>query len=387
MNKIAILPLRAGSKGISNKNKKRLLGRPLFNWVLTEAVFSNLDEIYVFTDDDSIIEYVESEFVWTDKVKSFRRSKESATDFASTELAMMELAEAINYKFDIFCLLQATSPLTTRHDINRIIEKVQTDEFDSALTVVETKRFIWSDEGESLNYDYSNRPRRQDFNGLLIENGAVYATTRENLKKTKNRLGNRIAVVKMPEDSLVEIDEPSDFIIIEELLKNRFFKWKKQFPRVKVLCLDVDGVFTKATINVSKDGEFSKEFSYRDGLGLQLIREEGVEIIIITSENSDIVKMRMNKLGIENVYMGIKDKYSKLEQICMESGLKRNELAYVGDDINDLANIVSCGLGLCPGDAQQEVKEYADIILHNNGGERAVREVCEYIIKNNTKNS
>jgi N-acylneuraminate cytidylyltransferase len=191
----------------------------------------------------------------------------------------------------------------------------------------------------------------------------------------------------MPEDSLVEIDEPADFIIIEELLKNRFFKWKKQFPRIKVLCLDVDGVFTKATISVSKEGEFSKEFSYRDGMGLQLIREEGVEVIIMTSENSDIVRKRMHKLGIENVYTGVKDKYSRLEQICSEMALNRNEIAYVGDDINDLSNILSCGLGLCPGDAQDKVIEYADIILHSNGGERAVREVCEYIIKNNTKNS
>ena len=387
MNRIAILPLRAGSKGIPNKNKKRLLGRPLYNWVLTEAVFSDLDEIYVFTDDESIIEYVESEYKWTNKVKLFRRSKESATDFASTEFAMMELAEANDFKFDILCLLQATSPLTTRHDINAVIEKVQSKEFDSALTVVETKRFIWNENGESLNYDYLKRPRRQDFDGLLIENGAVYATTRDSFKRTKNRLGNKIAVVRMSEDSLVEIDEPADFIILEELLKNRFFKWKKQFPRIKVLCLDVDGVFTKATINVSKDGEFSKEFSYRDGMGLQLIREEGVEVIIMTSENSGIVKKRMNKLGIDNIYLGIKDKYSKLEQICSEKALKRSELAYVGDDINDLSNIVSCGLGLCPNDAQEKVKEYADIILHSNGGERAVREVCEYIIKNNSKNS
>ena len=387
MNKIAILPLRAGSKSIPNKNKKRLLGRPLFSWVLTEAIFSNLDEIYVFTDDLSIIEYVKEEYKWSKKVKTFKRSEESATDFASTETGMMELAEAVNFNFDIYCLLQATSPLTTRYDINRVIEKVQSEAFDSALTVVEAKRFIWNAVGESLNYNYLNRPRRQDFNGLLIENGAVYATTRDNFIKTHNRLGGKISIVRMSDDSLVEIDEPTDFIVMEELLRKRLLKKKINSQKVKILCLDVDGVLTKATIHVSKDGEFSKEFSYRDGMGLQLLREEGIEVFVLTSEDSEIIKKRMAKLKIDNVYTGVKDKYFRLEWICAESGIERNEIVYIGDDINDLSNVLSCGLSLCPKDAQDRVKESADVILQSNGGERAVREACEFIIKMNAKNS
>src|ERR1700739_2590953 len=103
MNKIiAVLPLRKGSKGIPGKNKKKLLGRPLYQWVLGEAIFSKLDTIYVFTDDDEIIDAVEKDYRWTPKVKIWKRSPESASDTASTEMPMNELAEGISFDFDIF---------------------------------------------------------------------------------------------------------------------------------------------------------------------------------------------------------------------------------------------------------------------------------------------
>ena len=227
MKKIAIIPLRAGSKGIPGKNKKKLLGRPLFSLILGEAIFSNLDEIYIFTDDKDIIKYVNKNYTWTEKVKVMERSKESATDTASTEYGMVELAKKLNYNFDILCLLQATSPLTTREDINKCLDKIEKEKYDSALTVVNTMRFIWNENGKSINYDYNSRPRRQDFKGLLVENGAVYTTTKEQFKNSGVRIGGNIAIVKMSEDTLTEIDEKEDWVIMEKLIENRLSKFKK----------------------------------------------------------------------------------------------------------------------------------------------------------------
>ncbi|CAN0603291.1 unnamed protein product, partial [Ectocarpus sp. 12 AP-2014] len=167
---LGFIPLRKNSKGILGKNKKKLLGRPLFSWVLTEAIFSNLDVVYVFTDDTEIITYVQENFKWTDKVIALERSKENAEDTSSTEDAILEFSKRINHNYTSFCLLQATSPFTTRSDINRALEKNSQPNIDAVLSVVKTHRFIWSKEGKSLNYDYTKRPRRQDFDGLLIEN-------------------------------------------------------------------------------------------------------------------------------------------------------------------------------------------------------------------------
>lgn len=383
MKKIAIIPLRAGSKGIPGKNKKKLLGKPLFSWILGEAVFSDLDKIYIFTDDKDIVSMVRENYFWTDKVEIMIRSSESATDTASTEMGMKELAKKINYNFDILCLLQATSPLTSREDINNCLNKLVEEKYDSALTVVNTMRFIWSKNGESINYDFKNRPRRQEFSGILVENGAVYATTKKQFIESEIRIGGNVAVVKMPEDTLTEIDEIEDWIIMEKLLENRLSKKKKGIKKIKLLVLDIDGVFTNAKVSVNTTGEFSKEFSLIDGMGIELLKEEGIEIIVMTSEKSEIVKMRMEKLKIKEIYFGIKDKYSLLEKIILDKNIKRNEISYLGDDINDLANICSVKWGIVPQNAVLENKLKADFILNSYGGNGAIREIVNFLIKYN----
>jgi len=385
MKKIAIIPLRAGSKGIKNKNKRRLLGRPLFTWILGEAIFSNLDEIYIFTDDQWIIDFVNEEYSWSPKVKVLLRSAENATDTASTEIAMDEFVRHLDFKFDMLFLLQATSPLTSSMDINNAIKMLDENGFDSVLSVVKTHRFIWSKQGKSLNYDYLNRPRRQDFEGLLIENGAIYGIKNETYKKTKNRLGGKIGILEMTDDTLTEIDEPSDFLIIEQLLANRISSYKKTSNLIRFFVMDVDGVFTNGTVSYSNQGEFTKDFSLIDGMGISLLIEHGIVPVVITSEKSEIVIQRMKKLGIEHTYLGMKDKYSFLSKLLIDNGLTRSEVAYIGDDINDLANLYSTNLSFSPANGTSKVLAASDIALKKVGANGAVREAIEILIKYNQR--
>lgn len=385
MKKIGLIPLRKESKSIKNKNKRKLLGRPLFSWVLGEAIFSNLDEVYVYTDDEYIIDYINTEYNWTEKVKVLKRSPESATDTASTEFAMNEFVRKIDNKYDILMLLQATSPLTTKEDINKAIELLSEGKYDSIISVVETKRFFWNESGKPENYDFNNRPRRQDFKGTLVENGAIYITTKEQFEESGIRIGGKIGLLKMNEDTLYEIDEPNDWEIIEKLLKNRLLKNKKNISKIKAIVLDVDGIFTDAKVYYNENGEYLKQFSLRDGMGLSFLKDNDIDIIVITSENSKIVKKRMEKLGINKVYLGVKDKYSRLEKILLDEKLNRYEIAYLGDDINDISNIASCGWGICPQDAINEIKEVADIIINKNGGNHFIRESINFVLKYNKR--
>ncbi len=383
MKKIGFIPLRKGSKGIPNKNKRKMVGRPLFTWVLGEAVFSNLDEVYIYTDDENIIEFINKEYHWTNKVKALLRSEESASDEASTEFAMLEFCESINYDFDVFCLLQATSPFTQRQDINACFEKLNKG-FDAVLTVVNTHRFLWNEKGEALNYNPFKRPRRQDFEGLLVENGAVYTTTKASLQKHKNRLGDKVAVIKMSEDSLQEIDTESDWIAVESLLMERQKRAKKS-DKITHVVLDVDGVFTDGTITYTKDGEHTKNFDMRDGMGLEILRQFNVEVMVMTSEDSQLVAKRMQKLKIENVYLGVKDKYTLLNKIIIDKDIALSNVAYVGDDVNDLANICSVGWSLAPNNATDIVKQNADIVLSKNSGAGAIREASQFIMNYNKR--
>ncbi len=135
MKAIGFIPLRKGSKGIFGKNKRKMLGRPLFCWVLTEAIFSNLDEVIVFTDDTEIIEFVENQFNWSSKVKAVLRPDNTATDTASTEISILNYCESVDYNFDVFCLLQATSPFTKAEHINEGLLKIE-DVADSSLSKI-----------------------------------------------------------------------------------------------------------------------------------------------------------------------------------------------------------------------------------------------------------
>ena len=382
MKKVAIIPLRKGSKGIPGKNKKKMLGRPLFSWVLSAAIFSDLDEVYVFTDDEEILTFISKEYNWTSKVKGLLRNDENANDTASTESAMLEFAEKINYDFDVLCLLQATSPLTTSQDINNALSQISKEGKTAALSVVKTHRFTWNADGTPQNYDVFNRPRRQDFAGLLMENGAVYATTKDAFIKSKNRVSETIGLVEMPEETLMEIDSLSDWTIIESLLAERQKSFKKQ-ERINYLVLDVDGVFTDGCVYYGAEGELMKKFDMRDGMGLEILRQNNVEVVVITSENSDLVAKRMQKLQIKHTFLGVKDKYSFLQNFINQQQTSWANLAYVGDDVNDLANLCTVGWSFAPANATSVVKQQVDFTLSHNSADGAIREVCEWVMKYN----
>jgi N-acylneuraminate cytidylyltransferase len=384
MKKIGFIPLRKGSKSILGKNKRKMVGRPLFTWVLTQAIFSNLDEIVVFTDDDEILSFVNNQYKWTTKVRVILRNEQNAVDTASTESAIIEFCELINNDFDILCLLQATSPFTTYLDINKMLDIIQYEKYDSSLTVVNTHRFIWSNEGEPLNYDVFNRPRRQDFEGLLVENGAVYCTTKEAFAFSKNRVSGNIGLVEMDEDSLYEIDTETDWLIVEELLINRLKK-QKETNIITHFVLDVDGVFTDGTVFYSKEGELTKQFDMRDGMGLEILREQGIEVIVMTSELSELVAQRMKKLKIEHIFLGVKDKYALLQHLLTEKSIQASNIAYIGDDVNDLANMCSVGWSMTPNNATTIAKQHADIVLTHESGCGAIREACHFILNYNKR--
>jgi N-acylneuraminate cytidylyltransferase len=216
---IAFIPVRGGSKSIPLKNIKPLAGKPLVCWNIEALEACNeVDEIVVATDSNEIWETVSSRNY--KKVKLYRRSAENACDTASTESVMLEYIEYAKLaEGTIFMLVQATSPMTKTCHFKEALKQYAEGKYDSMLTCVRNYRFFWSEEGESINYDYRNRPRRQDFKGLLMENGAFYINTVGNILRDKNRLSGKIGIYEMPAYTATEIDEPEDWMILEQLMK------------------------------------------------------------------------------------------------------------------------------------------------------------------------
>lgn len=219
MTNIAFIPVRGGSKSIPLKNIKLLAGKPLVYWTAKAANDAKcIDKVIIATDSKEIKLAVES--FGLQKVSIYDRDPKNAQDTSSTESVMLEYIN--NQKLldeDYFFLIQATSPLLESKHIDGMYNQLLTQKADSVLSCVRNKRFFWSEDGKSLNYNYRSRPRRQDFVGLMMENGACYINSVRNIKKDQNRLSGKIAVYEMPEYTAVEIDEPDDFLIIEKLME------------------------------------------------------------------------------------------------------------------------------------------------------------------------
>lgn len=385
---VAFIPVRGGSKSIPLKNIKLFNGKPLVYWTVKAACGCQyIDKVYVATDSSRIkeaVEEFENERDFFRKIKVIGRSAESASDTASTEFAMLEFAT--QNKFDNIVLIQATSPLLTSRDLNRGFEAFKEENVDSVISVVPQKRFNWAvnDDGfaHPTNYDVFNRPRRQEFKEYYVENGAFYITSRERLMRFRNRVSGNIKAVEMDESTFFEIDEPSDWELIEGLMKKKHRDLLIEFPKIKMMLTDCDGCLTDGGMYYSEKGDELKKFNTKDGMGFKMLREKGIVTGIITGERMELNRKRAEKLKLDILEAGCRDKLEKINSICRERKIELSEVLYIGDDINDLEVMEQVGYSCCPSDAVQIIKNTANYVTKARGGQGVIREVVEMIIEN-----
>ena len=283
---VAFIPLRGGSKSIPHKNIKNIAGKPLSFWVIETALKSSaVDKIFVSTDSEEIKQVVNQ--IKNDKLEIISRSKKSATDQAATELAMLEFAKN-NKDFQDIILIQATSPLLTAKHLNEGVRKFKHNKYDSLLSVVRQKRFIWKENNNTacpINYNPLNRPRRQNFDGFMVENGEFYISSSENLLKSRCRISGKTGLYEMPEETFVELDSPMDWMIAETLLIHKKQRdIQNKIKKIKMAIFDVDGVFTDGSVYLDETGGESIKFSRIDGKGIEILRENKY-ILSASSEN------------------------------------------------------------------------------------------------------
>mmetsp|Transcript_39842 Transcript_39842/g.70045 ORF Transcript_39842/g.70045 Transcript_39842/m.70045 type:complete len:245 (-) Transcript_39842:55-789(-) len=219
---VAVIPARGGSVSIPLKNIKEMAGRPLIDWCIKAAIHSGcFAEVWVSTDHDKI-----AEVATASGAKVHRRSPETATNTASTELALIDFADA-HPEFDVLCLIQATSPLILPEHFKEALALYERVGAQSLVTAVRAHRFLWkvNPDGTATakNYIPEKRPRRQDWDGELVENGAFYFTDKALWESIKCRLGGKIALYEMPEHTFVELDSPVDWEIVKGLCMKHGF--------------------------------------------------------------------------------------------------------------------------------------------------------------------
>lgn len=383
---VAFIPARGGSKGIPGKNLALVGGRPMLDHVVLAALAAaRVDEVVVSTDDPGIAGHVEAAHP---AVTIHHRSAASATDTASTESVMLEYV-GTDPGATVLVLLQATSPLTTPGDVDAAIGLLDGG-FDSVVSVVAQRRFRWerSPDGSAspVAFDPVHRPRRQDHEGFLVENGAVYATTVPGLLASGCRVNGRVGLVEMPEETYVEVDEPADLALVDVLVRAA----SQPSPTaaatlaaasaIRLVITDIDGCLTDNGMYYGASGEESKRFSARDGKGFELLRGAGIETMLLTSEKGPIIGHRAEKLQVRHVTEGSADKRADADVVRRQLGLEWSEVAFLGDDVHDVELLRTVGLAACPADAHAAAVAAAAYRCRVAGGAGAFREVADLVV-------
>ncbi len=154
-----------------------------------------------------------------------------------------------------------------------------------------------------------------------------------------------------------------------------------ELKNIKLLILDVDGVLTDGRIEYGSGGMEIKAFDVKDGFGIRLLLEAGIEVAIITGRKSDALRHRVKDLKIEHLYEGVEDKVDVFKELLEKLGVDEEKVAYVGDDLYDLPVMTKVGVSIAVHDAHEAVKESADLVTTLPGGRGAVREVCEAMLE------
>ena len=210
MKVVSLILARGGSKGIKNKNIKHLCGKPLISYSIETSKKSQVNETWVSTDDSKI-----KSIALENNSRVIDRPDEFATDISPSEDSLIHFAE--NVDFDILVFLQPTSPLIKYYDIDNALKLI--GQYDSIFSAYENHWLPrWTKDIDTINWDITKRPRRQDIALEYVENGAIYITKKECLLKSRLRYSGKIGIYKMPFSKSFQIDTNDDLLLMEKII-------------------------------------------------------------------------------------------------------------------------------------------------------------------------
>lgn len=377
---VAIIPARGGSQGVPRKNLRRVGGIPLVGRAIQAALRCDLvDRVCVSTDDDEIAAVAEE---WGAEV--IRRPADLAGHTASSESALLhalDVLEGRDIQVGVLAFLQATSPFIDTEALAGAIRLVQARRRDSVFSAIETYGFLWRKGtghcAEAINHDAERRPRRQDREPHYLETGAFYVMRAKGFRAVGHRFFGSIGIAEVPERTAIEIDS------LAELEVARALAPLVDGPEpidVDAVVTDFDGVHTDDTVTVTETGHEAVRVSRSDGMGVARLRDAGVPLLILSTEENPVVSARARKLRVE-VRQGVGDKAAALREWADAAGVPLGRVAYLGNDVNDLPAMELVGWPIAVGDADPLVLAAARAVLDRPGGDGAVRELAERVLR------
>ena len=398
---LALIPARGGSKGIPRKNLRDFAGAPLIAYSIIAAKQAALvSRVIVSTDDPEIADVART---WGAEVPFMRPAafaQDDSTDLPVFQHALQWLWENEDYRPDIVVQLRPTSPVRPEGLIDEAIQKlINHPDADCVRGVVPSgqnpfKMWQVNPEGNlqplltlpGVSEPY-NAPR-QSLPPTYWQTGHIDVIRAETILNKSSLTGDKLLPILIDPLYTVDIDTPADLQRYAQLMSDSHLnpvdplKQRRGFPgQISCLIMDFDGVMTDDKVYVNQDGSESVCCSRSDGFGIGMLKDKtSIRALILSREENPVVSARAKKLKLE-VHQSVYFKDQAIQKLIEESNLNKNEIIYIGNDLNDLVVLPHVGFFACPADAHPQVRRQADLVLSHPGGNGAIRELIEIILK------
>ncbi|TVR19324.1 MAG: 3-deoxy-manno-octulosonate cytidylyltransferase [Balneolaceae bacterium] len=400
MKAIAVIPARFQSTRLPGKALKDIGGKPMIQHVFERVKQADLvHDAVIATDDERILRAAEN---FGGKAVMTSAHHQSGTD------RLIEISTKI--EADLYINVQGDEPFISPDDINKLIQNLSLKESEDIVTLCYPALFkeakpqnkvkvVFSSDKKALYFSralipFSNKLDTQNYHihiGMYGYGSGALERIKE-LPPSTLELAESLEQLRFLQAGLniyVDItNEPGLSVDTEDCLeKARYFyetgklrEIKPELSNIKLLVMDVDGVLSPASLMLSENGEEIKVFDVRDGMGIKRLLKAGIKLAVISGRGSSTTANRLKQLGITEYFFNVEQKGVVLKELIDRYALKKEEVLYIGDDINDLPAFNLAGISCTVADAPDYIKEKADIVLSKKGGKGAIREMSDKIL-------
>ncbi|WP_245162989.1 3-deoxy-manno-octulosonate cytidylyltransferase [Cobetia amphilecti] len=396
---VIIIPARYGSSRLPGKPLADIAGKPMVQHVVERATqVSGIDAVWVATDDERVF----------DAVEAFGgHAVMTSPEHASGTDRLVEVMQKVSA--DIYLNVQGDEPLVRPGDLELLVASMQNsqakvgtlchaisseeaknpntvkvlcDQFDDALYFSRSP-IPYPREVEEASYRkhvgvYVYRREVLEGYSRLPQSMAERAESLEQLRLM--HAGIKIHVIEV-EETGPGVDTPQCLETVRALIEGRTPQSKPDpLAQTRLLITDVDGVLTDGGIYYDASGESLKQFHVRDGLGIRLLEESGIQVAVLSGRDSATLRKRISDLGISHAKLGVKDKHAACQELMATAGATAEQTVFIGDDVIDLPAFEACGRAYAVADAPDYIKAQADEVLLLPGGKGAVRELADRIL-------
>jgi len=397
---LAIILARGGSKGIPRKNIRPFAGYPLIAYSIAAGLQAEMvTRVIVSTDDEEIAEVARGYGAETPFLRPAELAGDRSLDLPVFQHALMWLAEKEDYHPEAVVHLRPTTPIRPPDLVDRavriLLEHPEADSVRGITPVHDTPFKMWLMDGEDQpirplltapGIDEPYNSPRQVLPVAYQHTGLIDVIRPATMLKLNSMSGKTILPIVFDPSYAADLDTPEDWRRAEErlLAERPAMVWpgepRRAMPdHIRLLVLDFDGVLTDNRVWVGQDGSEAVAANRSDSLGIRMLRQAGVETVVISMETNPVVAARCRKMDTPWI-QGESDKAAALKKLLAERKLNANEVVFLGNDVNDLPCFPLVGWAVAVADAMPEVARRADFILSRPGGHAAVRELSDLIL-------